>query len=95
MSEKCNKIFNGIHGKIHCCNLLDYEYHTLKIAGFHLVNNDVTTFPYFTAVDKTSYHIRKKKHIVTVQFVNFFTIECFLFHDCASLWKKRDKKYLK
>ena len=37
--------------------LLDYEYHALQVAGF---NNDITTFSYNTAVERTSYHIRKK-----------------------------------
>ena len=36
------------------------EHDALQEAGFHLANNDVTTFPYYTADDKTSYHIRKK-----------------------------------
>ena len=56
---KEDNILNGAHGKIHCGNLLDYEYDALQEAGFHLASNDVTTFPYYTADDKTSYHIRK------------------------------------
>ena len=57
---KEDNILKGAHGKFHCCNLLDYEYDALQEAGFHLANNDVTTFPCYTADDKASYHIRKK-----------------------------------
>ena len=60
VSEKQSNRVNGAHGKIHCCNLLDYEYDALQVAGFHLVNNDVSTFPCYTALDNTSYHVRKK-----------------------------------
>ena len=51
---KEDNLLNGAHGKIHCGNLLDYEYDALQEAGFHLASNDVTTFPYYTADDKTS-----------------------------------------
>ena len=60
VSEKQSNRVNGAHGKNHCCNLLDYEYDALQVAGFHLVNNDVSTFPCYTALDNTSYHVRKK-----------------------------------
>ena len=83
---KEDNILKGAHGKFHCCNLLDYEYDALQEAGFHLANNDVTTFPYYTADDKASYHIRKK---TLRDSSNFFMSEtcCWDSSDAfASLW---------